>query len=148
MLADIVTTFAISISPLGESRIGIPFGVMSGLPVIWAYVIGLLGNLLVFPIFNTLINLFNQKLWKHHFYRNHSIKMMRRSKRILGDKVQKYGFWGLMIFVMIPLPVTGAYMGVIGSKVFGVKAKQAFLAISLGVIISASIITFSASLIA
>lgn len=148
MLADIITTFAISISPLGESRVGIPFGVMSGLPVIWAYIIGLSGNLLVFPVFNALINLFNEKLWKHHIYRMHSIKMMRRSKRFLGNKVQKYGFWGLMIFVMIPLPVTGAYMGVIGSKVFGVKTKMAFLAISLGVIISATIITASAYLIA
>ncbi|MBR9860769.1 small multi-drug export protein [bacterium] len=140
MLSDILGTFAISLSPLGESRVGIPYGVLNGLPVFWAFVIGLSANLLVFPVFNFLINRLDQKLWRFHFYRGMSLRMMRRSKRMLGQQIQKYGFWGLMVFVMIPLPVTGAYMGVIGSKVFSIKSKQAFLAISIGVTISASII--------
>jgi len=140
MLADIISTFVVSISPLGESRVGIPLGILKGLPIMWAFVAGLVGNLLVFPIFNFLINTLDQRLWKFQFYRTCSIWMMRRSKRMMGKHVSKYGFWGLMLFVMIPLPITGAYMGVIGAKVFGIGTKSAFFAISIGITISASII--------
>lgn len=65
---------------------------------------------------------------------------MRRAKSQVGTKIQKYGFWGLMVFVMIPLPVTGAYMGVIAARVLSIHPSAAFKAISLGVTISCSII--------
>lgn len=141
MLADVISTFLVSISPLGESRVGIPLGIFKGLPILVAFVFGLAGNLLVFPLFNTAIDLVHKSLWKYHAYRQTSLWMMRRSKKLLGKQVKAYGFWGLMLFVMIPLPVTGAYMGVIGAKVFGIKTKTAFFAISIGIIVSASIIT-------
>ena len=48
--------------------------------------------------------------------------------------MEKYGFWGLMVFVMIPLPGTGAYLGTIASYAFNIDKQKAFLAISLGVI--------------
>jgi uncharacterized membrane protein len=41
-----------------------------------------------------------------------------------------------MIFVMIPLPGTGAYVGTIAAAIFKIERRQAFMAISLGVIIS------------
>lgn len=141
MLADTISTFLVSLSPLGESRVGIPYGIIQGLPVLLAFTVGLIGNLLVFPVFNTAIDLFNKTLWPNHTYRNASLWMMRRSKKLVGKQIEKHGFWGLMLFVMIPLPVTGAYMGVIGAKVFRINAKTAFLAISIGLTVSASIIT-------
>mgnify|MGYP002276986268 CR=1 FL=1 len=141
MLEDIISTFLVSISPIGESRAGIPFGLVSGLPISWAFLAGLLGNLLVFPIFNFLINQLDHRLWQFHNYRTISLWMMRRSKKLIGKHVSRYGFWGLMIFVMIPLPITGAYMGVIGAKVFRIHTKPAFIAISIGVTISAGLVT-------
>lgn len=57
-------------------------------------------------------------------------------------KIQKYGFWGLMIFVMIPLPVTGAYMGTIAANIFKINRKKAMLAISLGLVVSCFLIAF------
>jgi len=143
LLADILSTFVVSLSPLGESRVGIPYGLVQGLPLIWAFGAGLVGNLLVFPIFNFLINQLNHRLWPYHAYRSRSIWFMKRSKKLLGKKVQRYGFWGLMLFVMIPLPITGAYMGVIGARVFGIGTRAAFYAISLGISISASLIALA-----
>ncbi|HIB85266.1 MAG TPA: ligand-binding protein SH3, partial [Chromatiaceae bacterium] len=55
--------------------------------------------------------------------------------------IDKYGFWGLMVFVMIPLPVTGAYTGSFAAWIFGVKRRKAFLAVSLGVLIAGVIVT-------
>lgn len=140
MLIDSLHTFLVSVSPFGEARVGIPLGVVKGLHPGLAFAIGLLGNLLIFPIFNGFISKFDHKLWKHKRYRKHSVKMMRRAKSQVGTKIQKYGFWGLMVFVMIPLPVTGAYMGVIAARVLSIHPSSAFKAISLGVTISCTII--------
>ena len=148
MIIDAIQTFLISLSPLGEARVGIPYGVVKGLPVIVAFVVGLTGNLLIFPLFNALIDAFDKQLWKRYkLYREYSIKLMKRAKRGVAGKIQRYGFWGLMVFVMIPLPVTGAYMGIIAARILNVPRVNAFKAISLGVIISSSIIAFSTYLI-
>lgn len=148
MIIDAIQTFLISLSPLGEARVGIPYGVVKGLPVIVAFVVGLTGNLLIFPLFNALIDAFDKRLWKRYkLYREYSIKLMKRAKRGVAGKIQRYGFWGLMVFVMIPLPITGAYMGIIAARILNVPRVNAFKAISLGVIISSSIIAFSTYLI-
>src|SRR5690554_3222472 len=142
MLQDILYTFLISISPLGEARVGIPYGILKGVNPFLVFFIGLSGNLLVYPLMMFLIDTFNTTLWKYKRYKVHSVQLMRRTKKSIGDKIQKYGFWGLMIFVMIPLPFTGAYSGVIAAVLFKISRKKAFLAISIGVFISCLIVGF------
>jgi uncharacterized membrane protein len=139
MINHIIFTFLFSISPLGEARVGIPYGIVSGLPPVLAYLLGLGGNLLVYPLLLGLVKAFNEKMWQYRIYKQQSITLVRRAKNITGNKIQKYGFWGLMIFVMIPLPVTGAYMGTIAAIIFKIPKRKAFTAISLGVLISCSI---------
>ena len=146
MIIDLIHTFLISISPFGEARVGIPFGIIQGVHPLLAFSVGLIANLLVFPIFIFLLNRFNKNLWRFHLYRKHSLKLARRSKKLLGHKVKKYGFWGLMIFVMIPLPVTGAYMGTIAAYIFRLKPGRALAAVSLGVLISCSLVAAGAYL--
>lgn len=133
-------TFLLSISPLGEARTGIPYGIINGLHPVAAFLIGLAGNLLVYPLLMFLIDTFNKKLWRFRLYKVPAIKLIRRAKKGVGIKIQKYGFWGLMLFVMIPLPVTGAYMGTIAASIFNIRRRKAFVAISLGVTISCLII--------
>lgn len=142
MLEEIIHTFLISISPLGEARVGIPYGILQGLNPYLAFTVGLIGNLLVYPLMMLLIDTFNAKLWKYKQYKVQSVKLMRRTKKGIGDNIQKYGFWGLMIFVMIPLPFTGAYSGVIAAVIFKIDRKKAFLAISIGVLIACLLIAF------
>lgn len=143
MLWDIFQTFLFSLSPLGEARVGIPFGMVKGLHPLVAYVVGTTANLLVFPLFHYLLNTFDKKLWRFKAYRSRSVKMIRNAKNGVGAKIHKYGFWGLMIFVMIPLPFTGAYMGVIAGRVLNVETRSAFKAISIGVIISSTLIALA-----
>lgn len=66
--------------------------------------------------------------------------MARRAKIGAGENVKKYGFWGLMIFVMIPLPGTGVYAGTIASYLFGMERKKAFLANIIGIFFSCVIV--------
>ena len=132
----IIYTFLFSISPLGEARVGIPYAVLNDLHIGWAFGIGLIANLLVYPLFTWLIDVFDEKLWNYNWYRKSVIRLSRLAKRSVGSKVQKHGFWGLMIFVMIPLPGTGAYMGTIAAHLFKIERKKAFYAVSLGILIS------------
>lgn len=146
MLKEIIYTFLISISPLGEGRVGIAYGILNGLNPYLALLVGLLANLLIFPLMMFLIDKFNKKLWKYKHYKIHSLKLMRRTKKSIGNSIRKYGFWGLMFFVMIPLPFTGAYSGVIAAIIFKIDRKKAFLAISIGVVISCLLIGFGSHL--
>lgn len=136
MFEVLLYTFLLSISPLGEARAGIPYAVLNDVHIFWAFITGLVANLLIYPMFMWLIQKFSLKLWPNRTYRKGVIHFSRRAKKGVGTDNQKYGFWGLMIFVMIPLPGTGAYMGTIAASVLKIAPKKAFLAISLGVFVS------------
>ena len=136
MLKILIYTFLLSILPFGEARVGIPYAVINNVHWLVALAIGLAGNLLVYPLFMWLIDRFSKKLWPFSFYKKSMIRFARLAKKGVGEKLQKHGFWGLMVFVMIPLPGTGAYMGTIAAALFKIERRKAFLAISLGTIIS------------
>lgn len=136
MLEILIYTFLLSLSPFGEARAGIPYAVLNDMPVVWAFVVGLVGNLFIFPLLAWLIETFNKRLWPNRTYKKGVIKLGRRAKKGVGTEIQKYGFWGLMVFVMIPLPGTGAYMGTIAAYFLKIERNKAFLSVSIGVIIS------------
>lgn len=138
MLETLLYTFLLSISPFGEARAGIPYAIINNVNFIVAFVIGTVANVFVFPIFMYLIDKLSPIFWPVRLYKKGVIYLSKRAKKIAGDNVQKHGFWGLMVFVMIPLPGTGAYMGTIAANIFKIERKRAFLAITLGVIISSA----------
>ncbi len=136
MLDELFYTFLLSLSPFGEARTGIPYAVLNDVPILLAFIIGMIANLLIFPILMWLIDTFNVKLWPNRTYRKGVVSLSRRAKNSVGVHNKKYGFWGLMVFVMIPLPGTGAYIGTIAAHVLKIDRKKAFLAVSTGVFIS------------
>ncbi|ELR68294.1 putative small multidrug export protein [Fulvivirga imtechensis AK7] len=144
MINDIFFTVLFSISPLGEARVGIPYGILNGVHPIIAFLSGLVANLLVYPLVYVVLQAVNKKMWQYRVYKKQSVKVSKRAKKLTGNSIHKYGFWGLMVFVMIPLPVTGAYMGSIAAILFKLPPKQAFKSISLGVIISCLLVTIGA----
>lgn len=146
MLKVLSYTFLLSILPFGEARVGIPYAIFNNVPYLLAFTIGLVGNLLVYPLFMWLLDRFGKKLWPLALYKKGLIRFSRLAKKGVGDKVQKHGFWGLMVFVMIPLPGTGAYMGTIAAAIFKIERKKAFLAISLGTLISCALMAGGAYL--
>ena len=141
MFQDILFTFLISFSPFGEARAGIPYGEIVGLPILLVFVIGLTANLLVFPVFYKVIELANKNLWKNPLYKRTAIYLSSRARTKTKTIIKKYGVWGLMVFVMIPLPVTGAYIGTIASYIFGISYRKSLIAISSGITISSIMVT-------
>ena len=56
-------------------------------------------------------------------------------------QIEKYGFWGLILFVGIPLPGTGAWTGCLIAAMLDMDKKKSFLATAIGVLIAGIIIS-------
>ena len=66
---------------------------------------------------------------------------MARARNKVSEKVNKYGLLGLMLFVAIPLPITGAWTGTVGAWVLGLDRKKSILFILLGILISGTVVS-------
>ncbi len=140
MIQDFVFAFLWSISPFGEAKVGIPFGMLKGLNIYMVFLICFGANVLVFPIMSFFLESVNKYLLKWNFYKKGALYVARKAKTGSGDKIKKYGFWGLIFFVMIPLPGTGVYAGSIASYLFKIEKQKAFAANTIGIFFSSAIV--------
>ncbi|WP_420573690.1 COG2426 family protein [Kordia sp.] len=143
MIEDIIITMLWSISPFGEAKVGIPIGLKSGANPYIIFIAAFVANVLVFPIMIFFLNHVNRYLLRWHFYKKGALFVARKAKRGAKDKIQKYGFWGLMLFVMIPIPGTGVYAGTIATYLFNIERKKAFAANTIGIFFSSVIVWFA-----
>lgn len=133
----------ISMIPIFELRGGIPAGLL--LEVTWwkAFLIAVLGNLIPIPFI--LLFLEPLSVWlrsRSRFADRFFDWLFTRTQRKTESSVLKYGlFFGLMIFVAIPLPATGGWTGSIAAFLLGMKNGQAFLAIAMGVLIAGIVVS-------
>ena len=67
---------------------------------------------------------------------------MERKALSKSDRIEKYEFWGLVLFVGIPLPGTGAWTGSLIASLLGIDWKKAFLAVVIGVCMATVIMYF------
>ena len=131
----------LSLLPIAELRGGIPYAIANNINPFIAYFICVGANVLAFPIVFFFLEFLHPLFLKIDLYKNLFDKFVIKTREKLNDKIKKYGFWGLMIFVMIPLPVTGAYTGSFAAWLFNIPKKKAFLSVVLGVVISGIIVT-------
>lgn len=140
-VGKIVATFFISMLPVVELRGGIPYGVGFGLNPWIAYAVALLGNMLPVPFILLLLDtVFGWMKKREGFLKNIAVKLENKaiSKKA---SVEKYKLFGLLLFVAIPLPGTGAWTGALIASVLRMNRKYAFLSIFAGVVIAGFIIT-------
>ncbi|NHF59436.1 small multi-drug export protein [Flavobacteriaceae bacterium TP-CH-4] len=140
MIQDFLFTFLWSISPFGEAKVGIPFGMLNGLNIYAVFVICFFANVLVFPLMSFFLHSVNKYFLRWNFYKKSALYVARRAKTGSGRNIEKYGFWGLILFVMLPLPGTGVYAGSIASYLFKMERQKAFIANTIGVFFSSAII--------
>lgn len=140
-MGNIVMTFLIAMVPVLELRAAIPAGVIAGLPIPTALIVSVIGNLVPIPF----IILFIRKLFKWMQTKSERLaKIVRHFEEKADqkkDRVLRYEFWGLMIFVAIPLPGTGAWTGALIAAMLDMQLKRAFPSIAMGVLIAAAIVT-------
>jgi uncharacterized membrane protein len=140
-MPGMVTALLISTLPIFELRGGIPIAI-NYLKIDWwlAYVVCVVGNMIpVVPILLFLggVSRFLSRfaVWKRFFD-----WLFERTRR-RGGVVERYRYLGLMLFVAIPLPVTGAWTGSVAAFLFGVRLAPSVLFIFLGVLIAGVIVT-------
>ncbi len=133
--------FFMSMAPLIELRGGVPLAALKyGFPIQKTLLLTIAGNMIPIPFILLFI--------KHIF------KFMREKGILVGlidkvtdramarsDKVKNLEFWGLVLFVGIPLPATGAWTGALIASLLNIKFKDALLAIFLGVLMAAIIMS-------
>ena len=129
-----------SISPLGEAKVGIPYGIAQGANIYLVFAACFVANVLVFPLMFFFLDYVNRYLLKLRFYKKSALYVARKAKVGSGEKIKKYGFWGLIFFVMLPIPGTGVYAGSIASYLFKFERKKAFAANTIGIFFSSVIV--------
>jgi uncharacterized membrane protein len=134
-------TFLLGLAPISEVRGAIPFGLSAGLSLKATLFWSILGN--IAPIIPLLLFLDTISKWlmEHSRLCKKFFEWLFARTRRHSDVVERYEALGLMIFVGIPLPMTGAWSGCVAAFLFGIRFWRSFMAISLGVLLAAAIVT-------
>lgn len=145
-----ISTFFISMLPVVELRLGLPYGIALGLDYPLALTAAVLGNMLPVPFIILFIRQIFAWMRRHMPKLDGFVAKIESKAHLKGETVQKYGPLGLLIFVAIPLPGTGAWTGALVAAMMEMRLKRAFPAIVIGVVIAGvivSIVTYGAQAI-
>lgn len=134
-----LTVFIISVLPVLELRGGLIAAKLLDMDIIRAFIVCYIGNMLPIPFILLFLNkVFN---W---------MKKSKRLGKIVGKlehkaekhrkTIDKYGAWGLLVLVAIPLPGTGGWTGALVAEIMDIKFKKALPIIALGVLIAGFIV--------
>ena len=135
-----IVIFIISLLPILEMRGGMIAATLMGVPYVQALIICMIGNILPIPF----ILLFIKKIfeWLKRFRTaGRFVNWLERRTLKKRDKIDKYGFWGLILFVGIPLPGTGGWTGALLASLLGIPVKRSSVAIGLGICLCAVIMS-------
>ena len=127
--------FLISCMPILELRGGLIAATLLGLNPITSFIICFIGNLLPIPFILYFITPLFNKLKKTKLL-NKFVTKLENKANSKKDKIEKSEFIGLLLFVGIPLPGTGAWTGTLIASMINMNKKKALLAAFLGVILA------------
>lgn len=141
-IGKIIVTLFISMVPIIELRGAIPVATGMGLSPWVAIPVALVGNLIPIPFIILFIKKIFAWMRKVSPKLNKVVDKMEAKAEKNKEKVLRYAFWGLVLFVAIPLPGTGAWTGALVAAMLDMPLKKAFPAILLGVVGAAIIVSF------
>ncbi|WP_304401832.1 small multi-drug export protein [uncultured Clostridium sp.] len=135
-----ILVFIISLLPILELRGGLLAAALIGLDPVKSYIISIIGNVLPVPFILLLIT--KILVWM----KKSKIKFLNKFASWLDEKVEKhkgqiekFGYLGIILFVGIPLPGTGAWTGSLIASVLNMDKKKTFLAVLVGIFMASII---------
>ena len=131
--------FIVSMLPILELRGGIIAGALLGMDFLPNFGIAFVGNILPVPFILLFIEWFLQVLKKTPL-RSLALWVEDRAAK-KKDTIEKFGYWGIFLFVAIPLPGTGAWTGSLIAALLHMNRKKVFPFIMLGVLGAGVIMT-------
>lgn len=126
--------------PISELRGALPLALSFGIPLKEAFWLSVLGNISFVAPALFLFEPVSWRLRKFKLWSRFFDWVFERTKKN-ADTVQKYEALGLAMFVAIPLPMTGAWSGVVAASLFKIRFRYAFIAILIGVICAGLIVS-------
>ena len=139
-LGGVIGTFFISMLPVIELRGAIPVAFALGLNWQTAFICAIIGNILPVPFILLFINWIFAFMKKHNILTKFVVKLEEKAVA-KSSQAMKFQFWGLAIFVAIPLPGTGAWTGALIAAIMKMNRKSAFLSILTGVLCAGVLVT-------
>jgi len=143
-LSQLFNIFILAISPIVECRGSIPYGIVAGVDLPTVLLVTLVGNCLPVPFLLLLLKTVEGWLMRREDsnpLKRLFIRYVESLRRRSRDQVEKYGFLGLVLFVAIPVPGTGAWTSSIVAYLFGMEWKRSLAAIVIGVLCAMAIVT-------
>lgn len=136
----ILKVFLLSMTPIGECRVSIPYGIYNGLSPLESFIISFIGNTLMGIIIYSIIDLLRKYILSKDPLKGYYDRFIRNKLKKL--KVYSLGIvFSLVVFIAIPLPGTGAFTGAILARFLGLSLKEAIISITSGVFIASTIVT-------
>lgn len=140
-IPDWIVVFIISLFPILECRLGMFTAiVLLQMNPFVGFIISFIGNILPIPFILLLINWIFDILKKIPIICKPIYWLEQRTLK-KRDKIDKYGIWGLLLFVAIPLPGTGGWTGALLASLLHLDRKKSFGVICVGVFIAGLIIS-------
>ena len=141
-MLEVFKVLLVSAMPISELRGGIPLAIYLGFSPVESYFLAFIGNLIPIPF----LLLFLDKLLRvackikviDNLY-NKIVERVEKRKRI----VEKYGYFGLTLFVAIPLPVTGAWTGALLAFLLRMNTLKSVAFIALGIAVAGIAVTLT-----
>lgn len=154
MIWNLFLLILLTFLPFVELRLSIPIGILSatlilpfgitisgmGFNPILVFVIATITNIILGILVFNFLYLFDEKLKKSKVGARY-IRTLERAQRKIKPYVKKYAIFGLAIFVGIPIPGSGVYMGSLAGFVIGMEKKDFHKGMIFGVLIAATIVT-------
>ena len=148
---DVATTCIVSALPLVELRYAIPLGIKMGVDPLIAFLLSYVGASLMCPILffvlRPVLQLMKKVKWfakvasaVEQIFQEKSASIAEKSSSASGSAVDRIKFWGVLLFVAVPLPLTGVWTGTAIAVFLNMKFRHALPAVMLGNLIAASII--------
>ncbi len=127
-IPEFLIPLLLAVIPGIEVRGAVLYSSFRGLGWFEGYVLPFIVSMAIVPLVYLGFEYILEKFMKLKFVQR---KVMTIRAKV-SKYVDKYGFWGLMLFVAIPLPGSGLYTGTLGALILGLEEKKAIPALYLG----------------
>ena len=143
-ISTLLITGLLTFLPLLELRFGIPYAYANHIPPLAGSLYCIALNLLIAPLVFLFLNTLHSFFYRFNRYRKLFDRIVERTRKKIHAKIEKYGYLGLLLFVAIPLPVTGAYTGALAAWIFDMNPRKSSFFIGIGVIIAGIVVSIVA----
>jgi len=135
LVGKYITIFIISMMPILELRGGLIAAKLLDLPAVESFIVCFIANILPIPIIVWLIEPIFKFLRRWNFF-DKIISWCEKKAHSKKEQIENLKYIGLFLFVGIPLPGTGAWMGCLIAALLGMEKKKTAIAAVAGVVLA------------